>query len=482
MMEGRRKAGGLKGLIRSEHAAIAPLTALSLVGLIAVGGLAFDYSRMVSLDTDLQDAADHAALAAASQLDREADQCARAEASASALVANDTRFATDGGGSLVTIDSVVCDDAARRVDVTVAARTVDFSLTPFIGMFNANLQATAAASVGSAICKVPPFMMCNPGENAGDPDFTTGNYVGKGIELVGGGGGAWAPGNFGFLDVGADNNGTPDLREALAKNSVALLCIPDNGVDTDPGLSATFANAFNTRFDIYDNGYARNNCFSNPACGSDLNVVKDLVRTTGGPTAATCNLSNQGWHLPANPYQPDAATRLDADGADIMGHPRDICHAVGLVGDCAGGPVGDGIWDRNLYFQVNHGIANPLAPDVTRWQVYNWEKAGQMPVNKAVGGGNTAYSGPQCSTGLAGPPERRKASMAVVNCIAEGVNGATNGVTVNEWVDVFLVEPSVKRSFSSNAEIYIEVIGKTQTVGNGNAGQIVRRDTPYLIE
>ena len=42
-----------------------------------VGGLAFDYARMASLDTELQDAADQAALAAASQLDRRPDAAAR---------------------------------------------------------------------------------------------------------------------------------------------------------------------------------------------------------------------------------------------------------------------------------------------------------------------------------------------------------------------------------------------------------------------
>src|SRR3546814_2886644 len=59
--------GVLAGLARSEAGAVAPTVALSLFGLIAAGGLAFDYARLASLDTELQNAADHAALAAASQ-------------------------------------------------------------------------------------------------------------------------------------------------------------------------------------------------------------------------------------------------------------------------------------------------------------------------------------------------------------------------------------------------------------------------------
>ena len=56
-------------LWRSASGSVAPTVALSLVALIAVGGIAFDYARMASLDTELQQAADQAALAAATQLD-----------------------------------------------------------------------------------------------------------------------------------------------------------------------------------------------------------------------------------------------------------------------------------------------------------------------------------------------------------------------------------------------------------------------------
>ena len=53
-----------------EGGAVAPIVALSLFGLIAAGGLAFDYARLAAMDTELQTAADQAALAAATQLDR----------------------------------------------------------------------------------------------------------------------------------------------------------------------------------------------------------------------------------------------------------------------------------------------------------------------------------------------------------------------------------------------------------------------------
>ena len=60
--------------------AVAPTVALSLIALIAVGGVAFDYARLATMDTELQNAADQAALAAASQLDQKANACSRANA------------------------------------------------------------------------------------------------------------------------------------------------------------------------------------------------------------------------------------------------------------------------------------------------------------------------------------------------------------------------------------------------------------------
>ena len=100
----------VRRLAHNNSGAVAPTVALSLVALIAAGGIAFDYARMAAMDTELQSAADQAALAAAGQLDGESGACARAVAAARDLFVNDTRFANDGQGIDVTIaESAVCD-------------------------------------------------------------------------------------------------------------------------------------------------------------------------------------------------------------------------------------------------------------------------------------------------------------------------------------------------------------------------------------
>ena len=75
--------------------------------------------------------------------------------------------------------------------------------------------------------------------------------------------------------------------------------------------------------------------------------------------------------------------------------------------------------------------------------------------------------------------------MAVVNCT--GLSGSKQ-VTPIDWIDTFLVEPSLPRkdqankSFTSSGDIYVEVIGRTTQGAAAAASQVVRRDKPYLLK
>src|SRR4249919_4148616 len=193
-----RRSG--RSLIRNSAGAVAPTIALSLVRLIAAGGIAFDYARLASLDSELQNAADQAALAAATQLDGQADAATRAVAAAQSLITNESRFGNDSCG--VTIETGVTNasctaggatarvriqfyanktDAeadtngfaatatngisAKFVTVEVAERKAKYALTPIAAAFSSGtMGAAATAGMGSAICKVPPVMICNPDE------------------------------------------------------------------------------------------------------------------------------------------------------------------------------------------------------------------------------------------------------------------------------------------------------------------------------
>src|SRR5258708_28021965 len=94
-----------RSLLRNSDAAVAPTMALPPVARIAAGGLAFDYARMATMHTELQDAADQAALAAATQLDGQPGACARAAAAAADLLTNKTYFASYGSGQNVIVQN-----------------------------------------------------------------------------------------------------------------------------------------------------------------------------------------------------------------------------------------------------------------------------------------------------------------------------------------------------------------------------------------
>ena len=516
-----------KNLTRSTSGAVAPTVALSLFGLIAAGGIAFDYARMASLDSELQNAADQAALAAATQLDGTSDARQRATGAVDNLIQNSTRFGNDDCGYAIEVGGSVpsgcsatgsvvfyqdkakttvatSDQNANFVEVTVNPRTAFFALTPIVEAFSSGLlSAKAFAGVGSAICKVPPVMICNPAEPINNSntnyDFDANALVGVGLKLVTGN--ATAPGNFGFLETGY-GSGAANLAQALGYNTPPGECMPTDGVDTKPGLNAVVMDALNTRFDLSTNG--ANTCPTGGTCSPSRNVRKDLVKGNNCGTSG-----NQGWQESANPYRPTTTTPITSGYPDIMGHPRDLCHAISnslsdsVAAGCTtgSGRIGNGSWDRNAYFQVNYGwdastwqAQTGLSPNATRYQVYSWELANTATsdMQQNTGANTNGFSYPVCRAPGITPGgsnvDRRRISAAVINCEAHNLNGSETGVPVLKWVDLFLVEPSYQRRRGSTVvteatDVYVELIGETASGTAGNtAGQVVRRDVPYLIE
>jgi hypothetical protein len=164
--------------------------------------------------------------------------------------------------------------------------------------------------------------------------------------------------------------------------------------------------------------------------------------------------------------------------------------------------VGNGTWDRDAYFRVNYHwdrttwtSQTGLSANASRYDVYKWEMdhASQVAAANAAAqtvGTKNGYNYPVCRapgiTPSATAPDRRRISVAIINCKARGVNGRRNDVPVLQWIDVFLVEPAFPRGSGPTArttdgDIYVEVIGPTNAVSEGNF-QVVKKAVPYLIE
>jgi Flp pilus assembly protein TadG len=516
-------------LLRSEKGSVAPTVALSLIALIGAGGLAFDYARLATMDTELQNAADHAALAGASQLDKKTNACARANAAIQTLVTNRTLLANDGGGMAVTIPSEATCDAtgsvrfyqnsaktqaatsdanAKFVEVQVNARQARYALTPIVGAIRSGaISAIAFAGMGSAICKVPPLMMCNP--SPGTP-FNPDAWRGKGLKLFMGGGNSWGAGAFGWLDVGAVNNGTPDQNIAVGMDNPNTNCVADANTQVDTGVSSSVLDALNTRFDMFQNGWGRNTCYPHASCNPAWNTTKDVVRNTAASATACGYLSNSEWYLPPTDDQYIASNTAGDDSNIVhMGYPMDVCHypAGGSCGT-ANPRFGNGTWRADLYFKTNHPTlsdstgsnwttATGLSSTASRFDMYRWEQgvAGIGTPNGdqrpgVTNAGGTQYGSPICKppglpAGLTQPDRRVIAAAVVDNC--SSITGGSTAVTVGAWAEVFLVQPSVQRGtgpsqVTSNNEIYVEIIGRANPTGSGTTAQIVTRDVPYLIE
>jgi len=192
--------------------------------------------------------------------------------------------------------------------------------------------------------------------------------------------------------------------------------------------------------------------------------------------------------------------------------------------------LGDGVWDIDAYMRANHpsltsggvydqsnNAAILAASDgalpaghtyPTRYQVYRWEiadYASRLGTHAGVSS-TTAYDKPVAGMCLATSTspygivpggetvDRRRISVAVLNCHALGINGHETNQPVSKWMDVFLVEPSIARTkcssgagcntkYTEKTDLYVEIIGETKSGGSDeNTEQVVRRDVPYLIK
>jgi Flp pilus assembly protein TadG len=534
------RTGSITRLLRSTTGAVAPTVALSLFALIGAGGLAFDYARLAAMDTELQQAADQAALAAATQLDRADGAQARARTAiqaadnANRLAANLTRFANHPGegGMDVEIASInfckafddsepdtttACtpatgDSDSQYVIVTTSVRRADYAFTPIVAAFSGTSEASAVAGVESSICNVAPLLVC-----VADDSFPTEADIGRGVRLKPLDG---ISGNYGLLDFGS---GTPAVTAALLGHGLDG-CQSTDDNQTEPGTKTPVTDAINTRMDVYATNNP--NVWSNktgPLCDTSTgtgcpaaNTSKDMVVTL---TTTKKNVSAPP-AAPACPADPKAAGAVfNAPAAPVKGFSRDNCH---YSDTCAASGIamnfGDGNWDRATYFNDHHpgmlsaaataagksSVATTGPTSLTRYDVYEWELANKATllqpksfvttVSSANKNGTFDYTVtnqctyPQPVFGSSSYPvekDRRILPVVAANCDdLKGKGSAFEDYKILRVFDIFLTEPSANRSYpgpTSEKEIYGEVVGPAETVAGASGFQYYSRNKPYLV-
>ncbi|KAA2234948.1 pilus assembly protein TadG-related protein [Salinarimonas soli] len=469
--------------------------ALVLPVLVGFAMLVVDGGRFMNLHASVQSGADALALAAAAELDRRPDSIQRADRAIATLVRNDQRFGQgtgriDAGAvdvrylwSLPARDSDPITAALTTTDPTqagfVEVRVRPYTLSPVFvgaaGFTGATPQAGATAVGGfeQGVCNFTPFFLCNPFEGSATSIFDAirdASFRGRLFKLKDkGGGNQYFPGNYGFLEP-PGGKGADEVRDMLAIDRPQA-CFRQSGVELRTGNIASVAEAFNTRFDIYEGAFGgvRANASYRPAA----NVRK-------GYSGAACSQ--------VIAYDPTERL-IGQNGAKGLGLPRDNCFLMGNPsGKCPTvlaameDRIGDGKWDCRAYWRGNYGGNPPLingktcsdnSNAVSRYEVYRYEiDQNLLATSSPIGERGTpiCYAGDRTALNSSSL-DRRLITAAILDCGSLGpVSGSSGGpYPVTAFARFFLTEPMDKQT----GEVWAELVDIIEP-GTPGAREILR--------
>ena len=174
-------------LWHDRRGTVLPYVAMMLAVIIGLAALAIDGSRLMSVQTQLQNAADALALAGAAELDRRPDSIIRAEAAIRGLIANPVSgtgieqvaqvSSVDFLRSLPPSDDLpmttanLTDDPTLAAYIQVTVKPVTmltiFPLSLLSGRRIISVSAQAVAGYDQVLCDATPLYVCNPFEMPG---------------------------------------------------------------------------------------------------------------------------------------------------------------------------------------------------------------------------------------------------------------------------------------------------------------------------
>jgi Flp pilus assembly protein TadG len=253
---------------KRQTGVVAPTTALALVVLVAFLGVAVDVGRLFVIKTELQNAADACALAAAQELDGNAGALTRAEnsgitagtrngvhfQSAPVVIAvSDVKFSTtlssaSGDNSNYQTQAAGAPANSRYAMCTVTLPGVPMSLTSIVGVGPQTVAAAAVATVAPAqtSCAIP-LGLCSQGSPPSF-GFVAGTWYNGRFDAGGG-----LTGSFNWIDFSPPAGGQSELAALLTGpgqcNTAIGIPVGQTGV-----LGNAAARAWNSRFGLYQGG------------------------------------------------------------------------------------------------------------------------------------------------------------------------------------------------------------------------------------
>lgn len=320
----------MKKFIGNRAGSLSLYTAIFSAFAIGTGAVAVDYGRSALLRSQMQNAADSAAMAAVIHLDGKDGAQDRAKKIAIYAVTNRSSLPSDGAGTALEIATVkfysqytpakidaTSDLDAKVIAVTMNTKSINYMFAPVLNLLTgggANQKTLAARAVAGTqpfICHTPPLMMCDLTEADPLQDPTLLSNIGRQVRLKEpqAGAGTWVPGNFGLLSLPDGSTGASAIEGALAAVE------PADCYQLDV-LTAT---------------------------GSKTNKVKEGINARF-----------------------DISSLSDPPAPNVINYPRD----ANLIADETV-KLGDGVSDIDAYWLAKHGGAPPAdLANVTRYQAY----------------------------------------------------------------------------------------------------------------
>lgn len=413
---------------RRQRGAIAVMLAVLIFAMIGLLGIVIDLGHLYVRKTELQNAADAAALAGARQMNSRSSGIAAAVTASIAMAAVN---ASDLGRTPVTItdaqvrfgpspdgpwsDSATAQGAASsmhfiKVDTTgIAQGTRRTWFMPLINSALASTTATGIAVAGPSLCEGVPIFICQPASGSFTPGQTYFFAEKSGYPI--------GPGDIGYFDPvppGAPGliSGASDMRDIMCAGKI--FCLPPGTYSSlSQNAFGTMARAINTRFDDYSSLPAS---LTPEICRPDTNV-KEYPYTDLTPAS-----KSEAWMTPP----PDHQSEQDV-GAILGVHWSAVLPTGAALTGVAAVPNGN-------YPATGTPYSQPVGSQ------YN-----QQPV---------AAHRPNTQAG------RRYLSMAIVsNC--GSINGSGKPVNIVGFGRFFLSKKAVGSGGSKG--IYVEYVETTST-------------------
>jgi len=252
-----------------QRGAIALMVVLSLVALLAFLGVVLDLGRLLIVKTELQNAADACALAAAYELDGNASALTRAEnagitigtrnsmvfqSTPVSITAADISFSPvlsgPGGSNSVYLTQAggAVAATAKYAMCTLSRAGLPMTLMAMMGSGPQNVSAQAVATMApsQSSCAIP-LGVCSQGSG---PSFglAPGQWISGRFDAGGG-----LTGSYNWIDFSPPSGGQSELAALLTgQGSCAIQAGQNVGEAGLMGNAA--AKAWNSRFGLYQNG------------------------------------------------------------------------------------------------------------------------------------------------------------------------------------------------------------------------------------